>query len=81
MLKFYLSTIIIWYIIIYATCKLTSPIIKKNGWDKLYANTNENKSKIKGLFGCLLISAIPIFRLVVVIGLFILAFNKIKGED
>ena len=57
---------------------MTSPIIKKNGWDKLYANTNENKSKIKG---CLLISAIPIFRLVVVIGLFILAFNKNKGED
>ena len=81
MLKFYLSTIIIWYIIIYATCKLTIPIIKKNEWDKLYTNTNENKSRIKRLFGCLLISAIPIFRLIVVVGLFILAFNKNEGDN
>ena len=79
MLKFYLSTIIIWYIIIYATCKLTLPIIKNNGWDKLYVNTNENKSRAKGLLGCLLISAIPIFRLIIVIALFILAFNKNEG--
>ena len=81
MLKFYLSTIIIWYIIIYATCKLTAPLIKNNGWDKLYTNTNENKSRIKRLFGCLLISAIPIFRLIVVVGLFILAFNKNEGDN
>ena len=81
MLKFYLSTIIIWYIIIYATGKLTIPIINKNGWDKRYPNTNENKSRIKGLLGCLLISAIPIFRLIVAIGLFILAFNKNEGDN
>ena len=60
---------------------MTAPLIKKNGWNKLYLHTNENKSRIKGLFGCLLISAIPIFRLIVVVELFILAFNKNEGDN
>lgn len=76
MLKFYLSTIVIWYIIIFASTKITMPLIKKNEWIEI----EKKGGKIKGLFGCLLISAIPVFRLIVTISLFILSFNKKEGH-
>ena len=72
MLKFYFSSVIIWFIIIYASIKLTSPLIKENGW----VDSNIKKNKAKGIFGCLLIAVIPVFRLIVIIALFILAVNK-----
>lgn len=72
MLKFYFSSVLIWFIIIYASAKLTNPLIKKNGW----LDSNIKKSKAKGIFGCLLIAIVPIFRLIVTITFFILAFNK-----
>lgn len=76
MLKFYLTTVIIWYIIIFASIKITKEPIYKNGWTEL----DRNKKFFKGVFGCLLISTVPIIRLLVVIGLYILAFNKREGD-
>lgn len=76
MLKFYLTTVIIWYIIIFASVKITKEPIYKNGWTEL----DTNKKFFKGVFGCLLISTVPIIRLLVVIGLYILAFNKREGD-
>lgn len=70
MLKFYLTTIIVWYIILLSTIKITKQAIKNNGCCDL------GKTK---LIGPLLICAIPIFRVLVIIGLFILAFNKKEG--
>lgn len=72
MLKFYLTTIIIWYIILLSTIKISKQAIKNNGW------CNLGKTK---LIGPLLICAIPIFRALVIIGLFILAFNKKEGTE
>lgn len=72
MLKFYFSSIIIWFVIIYASAKLTNPLIKENGW----VDSNIKKNKAKGIFRCLLIATIPIFRLIVTITFFILAVNK-----
>lgn len=72
MLKFYLTTIIIWYIILLSTIKITKQAINKNGRCDL--------SKTK-LIGPLFICTIPIFRVLVIIGLFILAFNKKEGAE
>lgn len=76
MLNFYLTTVLIWFIIVFASAKLTAKPIKENGW----TNPNIKKNLIKGMFGCLLIAAVPVVRLLAVIGMYVLAFNK-KEEN
>ena len=61
MLHFYLVTVIIWFIILTATNKITKPIMKNKGID--YSKYFKNKSKTK--ISLFTISFIPIIRLTV----------------
>lgn len=67
MLKFYLTTVVIWMIIIYATAKITAPVIKEKGWIKSDASTK--KGKLSTLFT---LAAIPVIRLLVWVFLFVM---------
>lgn len=58
MLKLYLSTVIIWMIIIYCTCSIFGPKVKENGWVN---NTNVKTGKLVTLF---IVSAVPFLRVV-----------------
>ena len=60
MLKFYLTTVIIWMIIIYATAKLCGPTIIEKGWIKKVPST-----KTSGLSTLFILAAVPIIRLLV----------------
>lgn len=58
--KFYLTTVVIWMIIIYAMAKLFEEGIREKGWVK------EDKSTKKGVFSKLFtLAAVPIVRLFV----------------
>lgn len=60
MLKFYLTTVVIWMIIIYAMAQIFKEGIKEKGWIK------EDKSTKKGRFSILFtLAAVPIIRLFV----------------
>ena len=76
MIRFYLSTIIIWMIIIYCTASMLKDAIKKK------INTNEPKKKM-GLFKKLsllfTLSAVPIIR--VFVEIFIIYIALCKKED
>lgn len=72
MLKFYLTTIIIYAIIILSTAKILSPMINQNGW--LESPKYEFDMSKNLILFC--ISAIPLFRLIIVISFVYMAFNK-----
>lgn len=60
MLKFYLTTVVIWMIIIRATAQIFEPAIREKGWIK------EDKSTKRGRFSILFtLAAVPIIRLFV----------------
>ena len=66
MLKFYLTTVVIWMIIIWATATICGPGIKEKGWIK-----NDTSTK-RGKYSTLIVAAIPLIRLLVWIFLFIM---------
>ena len=60
MLKLYLTTVVIWMIIIWALTQIYEPAIREKGWIK------EDKSTKKGRFSILFtLAAVPIIRLFV----------------
>lgn len=67
MLKLYLTTVVIWMIILWATAKITAPTIKEKGWIKNVPSTK--KSGLPTLFALV---AIPVLRLLVWIFLFVM---------
>lgn len=68
MLKIYLISVVIWMIIIYAMAAICEASIKTNGW------TKDKESKKRGVISSLFIlSAVPVFRIIVVISMFIMA--------
>jgi hypothetical protein len=67
MLKFYLTTVVIWMIIIYATAKFCGSTIKEKGWIKNVPSTK--KSRLPNLFT---LAAVPLLRLLVWIFLFVM---------
>lgn len=75
MLKFYLTTVVIYMIIIYCTCSIFKDGIKAKGW----ISEGKRGSKFGALFT---LSAVPILRLGVIILIFYMAthtkeeFNK-----
>lgn len=77
MLKFYLTTVVIWMIIIYCTAA-----IFQNGIAKKFKTNEEKKAslfkKLKGLF---ILAAIPIVRLLIVIVLIYIATCKQEDFD
>ena len=66
MLQFYLTTVVIWMIIIYATIQVLGPTMKEKGWVK--DNTSTKRS---GFSTLLTVAAVPILRLLIWIFLFI----------
>lgn len=66
MLKLYLTTVVIWMIIIYATAILVTPKVKENGWFKY------DTSEKKGFFKFCLTVLIPGVRLIVWVFLFVM---------
>lgn len=67
MLKFYLTTVVVWMIIIYATAKIVGPVVKEKGWIK--SDTSTNGGKFSTLFT---LAAVPLIRLLVWIFLFVM---------
>lgn len=67
MLKFYLTTVVIWMIIIYATVKILGPGIKEKGWIK--SDTSTKRGRFSTLFT---LAAVPFIRLLVWILLFVM---------
>lgn len=57
MLETYLSSVIIWMIIIFCDCCIFTNKIIKNGWVD-----NENKNRKNWLFTLFILSAVPILR-------------------
>ena len=77
MLKFYLTTVIVWMIIIYATAKLLGPTIKEKGWIK--SDTSTKRGKFSTLF---ILSAVPGLRAAVWIFLFVMcAYTHEQFEE
>ena len=86
MLKIYLSSILIWMIILYCTCAIFEKPIKEKGWINA-----ENKSKDNGLKILFILSAVPIVRLFVFVMLFVMSTytkeqfdewcEKVKNKD
>lgn len=80
MLEFYLTTVVTWMIIIYATTVLVAPKVKENGWIK------DDASKKKGFFKFCLIVLIPGVRSMIWAFLFVMCvytpeqFEELIGE-
>lgn len=74
MLKFYLATVFIWFIIIFASTLICIPsIIDKVGIKSRF------KLDFKTIMQSALIAAIPIVRLLFVIGLYTMMFTDKKN--
>lgn len=58
MLKFYLSTVIVWMIIIYCVINIFKTAYIKNGWVDIESNSHNNSLK-----NLVIISAVPLLRL------------------
>lgn len=78
MLQFYLTTVAIWLIILYALAFLSKDAIRKNGW---LDDTKKPKYKFQGFLTAVALSAIPIFRLIAVLTIFIMAYKTKEEVD
>ena len=67
MLKIYLSSVIIWMIINYSATKLFGPKITENGWLE-----NKKATKMSWIVALFVMSAIPVFRLLIPVCCFIM---------
>lgn len=82
MLDFYLSSIIIWFIILFSEVVVLNKQIRNNGW----LDMQKKRNIIRTLFSYVLFAALPVFRLLVAISLFIMAlvtkerFDKFAEE-
>lgn len=74
MLEIYLSSVIIYMIIIYCVTKLSKPYLIANGWHN--TNVKKTNSVLCSLF---IIAAVPLIRLFVIGG--ILYMTTITKED
>lgn len=70
MLKFYLTTVVIYAIIISSMAKMFRNAVKENGW--LDEEKKSTESKFTMLF-CL--SAVPILRILVIICIYMMAMH------
>lgn len=70
MLKLYASTVIIWAFVLWASDKIAMPFIDKNGW------LDTPRLDDGGDDITFIVALVPVFRLVVLIGIWYMAFNK-----
>lgn len=76
MLQFYLTTVAIWLIILYALAFVCEDAIKENGW---LENNKKPKSILQGFLTAVALSAIPVFRVIIAITILMMAC-KTKEE-
>lgn len=72
MLKLYVSTVIIWGIVLWASCIIAEPFADKNGW----LNTPRLDDGGDNFTSPFIVAIVPVFRLAVLIGIWYMAFNK-----
>lgn len=77
MLKFYFTTVVIWWVILYASIQLTIEKIIENGWIKVPGNTAIVNRGPWYLY-CLFIAVVPIIRAAVAMSSWYMFF--VKGE-
>lgn len=77
MFKIYLSSVVVWMIIIWATISIFKDGIKK----KVGSNETKKASLFKRLNGLFVLAAIPFVRLIVVIVLIYIATCKQEDYD
>ena len=70
MLDFYLSSVIVWFIILFSEAAVFNNRLHKNGWLDVQ---KEHHNIIRILFGYVMVAAIPIFRLLMAIMIFVMA--------
>lgn len=72
MLKLYVSTVIIWGIVLWASGRIAGPFVDKNGW----LDTPRLDNSGDDIISPFIMALVPVFRLVVLIGMWYMAFNK-----
>lgn len=69
MLEFYLGSVIVWFIILMSFLHLSKDRIIRNG----YFDATKESTKLEALIYAIAISAVPIFRVLVFIMVFLMA--------
>lgn len=72
MLKLYVSTVIIYSIVLLASGRIAGPFVNKNGW----LDTPRLDNGGDDIISPFIMALVPVFRLVVLIGMWYMAFNK-----
>lgn len=72
MLKLYVSTVIIYSIVLLASGRIAGPFVNKNGW----LDTPRLDHGGDDIISPFIMALVPVFRLVVLIGMWYMAFNK-----
>lgn len=75
MINFYMATVVVWMVIIYATIFVTAEAIKKNGW----ITEKKETTPLKIIISLFCLSAIPVFRVAIVPTLIMMSM-KTKEE-
>lgn len=71
MLKIYLSSVVIWFIILFCELLLFKDFIYKNGWADINSDRKHNLFRL--IIGWLMCAAVPVIRFVMAIIIFIMA--------
>ena len=72
MLKLYVSTVIIYSIVLWASDRIAWPFVDKNGWlDTPRLDDGGDNFTLP-----FIVSLVPVFRLIVLISIWYMAFNK-----
>lgn len=72
MLKLYVSTVIIYSIVLWASDRITKPFVDENGW----LDTPRLDDGGDNFTSPFIVALVPVFRLAVLIGIWRMAFNK-----
>lgn len=72
MLKLYVSTVIIWTIVLWESARIAEPFVDKNGWLDTHRLDDGGDNTISPF----IVALVPVFRLNVIIGMWCMAFNK-----
>ena len=72
MLKLYVSTVIVWTIVLWASCRIAGLFVDKNGWLDT-PRLDDGGDNFTSLF---IVALVPVVRLASLIGIWYMAFNK-----
>lgn len=72
MLKLYASTVIVWSLVLWASGRIVWPFAYKNGW----LDTPRLDDGGDDMTSPFIVALLPVFRLVVIVGVWYMAFNK-----